>query len=77
MSDYPSRWPSFFDDLLQSLSFGTVAVDIYLRVLMSIDSEVVDREIVHTVQVCRVQKCLSRVFNLLVLLNYLLDNNPD
>ena len=51
MCDYPGRWPLFFDDILQSLTFGVAAVGMYLRVLMAIDSEVVDREIVHTVEV--------------------------
>lgn len=46
--DYPKRWPSFFTDLLQTLSLGPRAVDLYLRVLLAIDSEVVDREIVHS-----------------------------
>ena len=46
------RWPSFFSDLMSSLNLGPPAVDLYLRVLQAIDSEVVDREIVHTVQVC-------------------------
>ena len=46
--DYPKRWPSFFTDLLQTISLGPKAVDLYLRVLLSIDSEVVDREILHS-----------------------------
>ncbi|XP_056000713.1 exportin-T-like isoform X2 [Ostrea edulis] len=46
--DYPHRWPSFFTDLIGILSPSAKAVDIYLRVLQSIDSEVVDRDIVHT-----------------------------
>ncbi|XP_013382049.1 exportin-T [Lingula anatina] len=48
--DYPQRWPSFFQDLLQLLSMGPLAVDMYLKVLVAIDSEVVDRDIVHTQQ---------------------------
>jgi exportin-T len=50
--DFPARWVGFFSDLLQSLSIGHLAVDMYLRILLQIDSEVVDREIVHTPQVC-------------------------
>ena len=46
--DYPRRWPSFFTDLLQTLGQGHLAVDMYLRTLQQIDSEVVDRDIVHT-----------------------------
>lgn len=49
--DFPERWPSYFSDLLQMLSLGANAVDVYQRVLMAIDSEVVDREIAHTTQV--------------------------
>lgn len=46
--DYPKRWPNFFTDLLQTLPLGSQAVDLYIRVLLAIDSEVVDREIVHS-----------------------------
>ncbi len=46
--DYPKRWPNFFTDLLQTLSLGPRAIDLYLRVLLAIDSEVVDREILHS-----------------------------
>jgi len=47
--DYPSRWPTFFSDLLTVAgSRGAPAVWIYLRVLMAIDTEVVDRDIAHT-----------------------------
>jgi len=50
-ADYTRRWPSFFVDLLQSLSLGERVVDMYLHILMAIDSDVVDRDIVHTLQV--------------------------
>ncbi|KAK4305518.1 hypothetical protein Pmani_022598 [Petrolisthes manimaculis] len=46
--DYPTRWPSFITDLLSTLSLGPHAVQLYLRTLMAIDTEVVDREIIHT-----------------------------
>ena len=49
--DYPQRWPTFFSDLLQTLHLGEVSVDIYLRILKAVDSEVVDREITHTQEV--------------------------
>ena len=52
--DYPQRWPSFFNDLLQTLHLGDQAIDIYMRIMMAIDSEVVDREIVHTAEVIMV-----------------------
>ena len=50
--DFPLRWPSFVRDLLSYLQAGEAAVDIYVRILMAIDSEVVDREIAHTPEVC-------------------------
>jgi len=46
--DYPKRWPTFFADLLQTLGMGPRAVDIYLKVLLAIDCEVVDREVIHS-----------------------------
>ena len=46
--DFPSRWPTFVTDLLATLPVGADAVDFFLRVLLAIDSEVVDREIAHT-----------------------------
>jgi len=49
--DYPCRWASFFDDLVESVSLGPAAVDLYLRVLLAIDGEVVDRDIAHSDQV--------------------------
>ncbi|XP_067683887.1 exportin-T-like [Haliotis asinina] len=48
--DYPHRWQTFFADLLSTLALGHLAVDMFLRILLAIDSEVVDREIVHTPQ---------------------------
>ncbi|XP_042220195.1 exportin-T-like isoform X2 [Homarus americanus] len=46
--DYPSRWPTFIADLLSMLQLGSHAVDLYLRILLAIDGEVVDREIIHS-----------------------------
>ncbi|XP_041348237.1 LOW QUALITY PROTEIN: exportin-T-like [Gigantopelta aegis] len=46
--DYPYRWSSFFSDVLSTLNLGPLAVDMYLRILLAIDEEVVDREIVHS-----------------------------
>ena len=52
VTDYPHRWPNFLLDILQSLANGGAqGVEVYLRILKAIDSEVVDREIVHTHQV--------------------------
>ena len=52
MVDYPHRWSQFFDNLVESLSLGPSAVDLFLRILLAIDEEVVDRDIAHTDQVC-------------------------
>jgi len=49
--DYPHRWPLFFDNLVESAALGSAAVDLYLRILLAIDGEVVDRDIAHTDQV--------------------------
>ena len=48
VADFPNQWPSFFDDLLQSLHMGEKTVDMYLRVLMAIDTEVIDTDITHS-----------------------------
>lgn len=49
----PLQWPGFFGDMLQSIQSGHLwSVDLYLRILLAIDSEVVDRHIVHTQEVC-------------------------
>ncbi|XP_065350513.1 exportin-T-like [Cloeon dipterum] len=46
IQDYPTRWSSFFVDLMGTLSFGLQAADNYLRVLQTIDTEVTSREAV-------------------------------
>jgi exportin-T len=47
--DYPQKWPAFFSDLLQCAGTGVqTSVELYLRVLLAIDEEVVDRQIIHT-----------------------------
>ncbi|GAB6029893.1 hypothetical protein CHUAL_005594 [Chamberlinius hualienensis] len=48
--DYPHRWETFFDDFIKMLNLGPVAVDMYLRLLKAINSEVVDREIAPSTQ---------------------------
>lgn len=66
VTDYPHRWPSFFTDLIGILSPSAKAVDIYLRVLLSVDSEVVDREIVHTFEVETQGSCWLSVLKKLI-----------
>lgn len=46
--DYPSRWPDFFLDLLNTLSLGGPAIDMYLRILLAINGDIADRDIPHT-----------------------------
>ncbi|GFO01905.1 exportin-t-like [Plakobranchus ocellatus] len=46
--DFPQRWPQFFHDLMARLTSGSLAVDMYLRILLSVQQEVVDRDIAHS-----------------------------
>uniref|UniRef100_A0A1I8J8E6 Exportin-T n=1 Tax=Macrostomum lignano TaxID=282301 RepID=A0A1I8J8E6_9PLAT len=48
--DYPQRWPTFIEDLTGTLVYGDRAVDLFLRILHTIDGDVVDREIPHTAE---------------------------
>ncbi|XP_059146732.1 exportin-T-like isoform X2 [Physella acuta] len=50
VTDFQHRWTTFFSDMLSTLARGPLAVDMYLRVLMAVDAEVVDRDIAHTTQ---------------------------
>ncbi|KAL7857762.1 hypothetical protein AOLI_G00178640 [Acnodon oligacanthus] len=46
--EYLTVWPKFFFDLLSLVGLSPHGLDIYLRTLMAIDAEVVDRDILHT-----------------------------
>ncbi|GBM46912.1 Exportin-T [Araneus ventricosus] len=48
LMDFPARWPSFFEDLLQTLNLGITSTIIYLRILLTINSEIADREFSRT-----------------------------
>ncbi|KAF6021809.1 XPOT [Bugula neritina] len=49
--DYPTVWPTFYTDMMQFAKLGgQEATDLYLRILKAIDVEVVDREVLHTVE---------------------------
>lgn len=52
--DYPSLWPKFFFDVLLLVGLNPSGVDVYLRTLMAIDAEVVDRDVLHSPEVRRV-----------------------
>ncbi|XP_054481081.1 exportin-T isoform X2 [Anoplopoma fimbria] len=45
--EYLTLWPKFFFDVLSLVGLNPLGVDIYLRTLMAIDGEVVDRDILH------------------------------
>lgn len=46
--EYLTLWPKFFFDILGLVGLNPNGVDIYLRTLMAIDAEVVDRDILHS-----------------------------
>ena len=46
--DFPRRWPTYFSDILSLLSMSTLCTDLYLKIMLAIDAEVVDRDIAHT-----------------------------
>lgn len=46
--EYLTLWPKFFFDILSLVGSNIHGVDIYLRTLMAIDAEVVDRDIMHS-----------------------------
>uniref|UniRef100_A0A3B4BSU2 Exportin-T n=1 Tax=Pygocentrus nattereri TaxID=42514 RepID=A0A3B4BSU2_PYGNA len=46
--EYLTVWPKFFFDLLSLVGLSPHGLDIYLRTLMAIDAEVVDRDILHS-----------------------------
>lgn len=50
VNDYPAKWPSFFMDILSIIEHDASiwTVDLYLRTLLAIDDEIMDREVVHT-----------------------------
>ena len=43
--EYPEQWPTFFHDLIAILPEGPDAVDMFCRVLIAVDQDVVSREI--------------------------------
>ena len=46
--DFPTRWPTFFNDLMATAIWSVGNADFYLKVLLAIDSEIVDRELPRT-----------------------------
>ncbi|XP_051544369.1 exportin-T isoform X3 [Myxocyprinus asiaticus] len=48
VTEYLTLWPKFFFDILTLVGLNPNGIDIYLRTLMAIDAEVVDRDILHS-----------------------------
>ncbi|XP_064174772.1 exportin-T [Anguilla rostrata] len=48
VTEYLTQWPKFFFDVLSVIGLNPRGVDLYLRTLMAIDAEVVDRDILHS-----------------------------
>ncbi|XP_036107938.1 exportin-T isoform X4 [Molossus molossus] len=53
VTEYLTKWPKFFFDILSVVGLNPRGVDLYLRILMAIDSELVDRDVVHTSEEAR------------------------
>ncbi|XP_062374318.1 exportin-T isoform X1 [Sardina pilchardus] len=51
--EYLTHWPKFFFDILTLIGLNPHGVDVYLRTLMAIDAEVVDRDIMHSAEETR------------------------
>ncbi|CAL8405187.1 unnamed protein product [Arctogadus glacialis] len=48
--EYLTLWPKFFFDILSLVGLNPNGVDVYLRTLMAIDAEVVDRDTLHSTE---------------------------
>ncbi|KAJ8245570.1 hypothetical protein GJAV_G00272180 [Gymnothorax javanicus] len=48
VTEYLTQWPKFFFDILSVIGLNPRGVDLYLRTLMAIDAEVVDRDVMHS-----------------------------
>ncbi|KAM3927543.1 exportin-T [Leptodactylus fuscus] len=53
VTEYLTTWPKFFFDILSVVGLNPRGVDLYLRILMAVDAEVVDRDIIHTPEEAR------------------------
>uniref|UniRef100_A0A8C5WGZ8 Exportin-T n=1 Tax=Leptobrachium leishanense TaxID=445787 RepID=A0A8C5WGZ8_9ANUR len=53
VTEYLTTWHKFFFDVLSVVGLNPRGVDLYLRILMAIDAEVVDRDIIHTPEEAR------------------------
>jgi exportin-T len=46
--DFPHRWKNFFLDLIQTCTWSLENIDFYLKILLALNTEIIDREIPHT-----------------------------
>uniref|UniRef100_A0A8C3JR47 Exportin-T n=1 Tax=Calidris pygmaea TaxID=425635 RepID=A0A8C3JR47_9CHAR len=53
VTEYLTKWPKFFFDILSVVDLNPRGVDMYLRILMAVDAELVDRDVVHTSEEAR------------------------
>ncbi|XP_057710617.1 exportin-T isoform X2 [Corythoichthys intestinalis] len=53
VAEYPALWPEFFFDVLALVGLNPRGVDIYLRTLMAVDGEIVDRDVARAPEVTR------------------------
>ncbi|XP_039198134.1 exportin-T isoform X2 [Crotalus tigris] len=53
VTEYVTKWPKFFFDILSVVGLNPRGVDLYLRILMAVDAELVDRDVVHTSEEAR------------------------
>ncbi len=58
--EYLTLWPKFFFDTLSLVGLNPHGVDIYLRTLMAIDAEVVDRDVLHSPEVRYSPSCCHK-----------------
>ncbi|CAJ0934002.1 unnamed protein product [Ranitomeya imitator] len=73
VTEFLTKWPKFFFDILSVVGLNPRGVDLYLRILMAIDAEVVDRDIIHTPErFCTSYRSKTRryIFDLRVLLRF-------
>lgn len=54
--DFPTRWATFFTDIIHTSQWSVGNADFYLKVLMAIDAEIVDREIPRSLEEANIIK---------------------
>lgn len=42
---YPEQWPSFFSELTAAAGEGTGAVDMFCRILMALDDDIISMDV--------------------------------